>query len=127
MTMKLDLYDVVESSLNDEESEEDIVAEYVESERIDTEYEERCLSGKNPMPMNESIPLVQQISDYFLDGPCCTKKCCESWKEKELIQHVGDIKYLSRNEKKLVLLTAYISHSITWILVISFSANSTRP
>ncbi len=105
MTMKLDLYDAVESSLNDEESEEDIVAEYVESERIDTEYEERCLSGKNPMPMNESIPLVQQISDYFLDGPCCTKKCCESWKEKELIQHVGDIKYLSRNEKKLVLLT----------------------
>ncbi len=103
MAMKSDFYDAVESSLNEEESEEDIVAEYVESERIDAEYAEQCLLGKKPV--DEPIPLVQQVSEYLSDRPCCTKNCCESWKERDLAKHAEDLKHLSKNEKKLVLLT----------------------
>jgi len=47
MVEKPDFDDVVESSLNEEKSDEDIVAEYVENEKIDEEYAERCLSGVN--------------------------------------------------------------------------------
>ncbi len=43
MAIQSDCDDAVESSLHEEESEEDIVAEYVENEKIDAEYAERCL------------------------------------------------------------------------------------
>ncbi len=74
MAMKSDFDDAVESSLNEEESEEDIVAEYVENEKIDEEYAERCLSGANPA--EEPVSLVRQVSEYLSYSPCCTKNCC---------------------------------------------------
>ena len=110
MAMKSDFDDAVESSLNEEESDEDIVAEYVENEKIDEEYAERCLLGTTPI--EEPISLVRQVSEYLLDGHCCTKKCCESWKEKDLTKHAEDMKYLSKSEKKLVLLTV-LRNSVT--------------
>ena len=65
MAMKSDFDDAVESSLNEEESDEDIVAEYVENEKIDEEYAERCLLGTTPI--EEPISLVRQVSEYLLD------------------------------------------------------------
>ena len=103
MAMKSDFDDAVESSLNEEESDEDIVAEYVENEKIDEEYAERCLLGTTPI--EEPISLVRQVSEYLLDSPCCTKNCCVSWKERDLAKHAEDMKHLSKSEKKLVLLT----------------------
>ena len=110
MAMKSDFDDAVESSLNEEESDEDIVAEYVENEKIDEEYAERCLLGANPI--EEPISLVRQVSEYFLDSPCCTKNCCVSWKERDLAKHAEDMKHLSKSEKKLVLLTV-LRNSVT--------------
>ena len=110
MAMKSDFDDAVESSLNEEESDEDIVAEYVENEKIDEEYAERCLLGANPI--EEPISLVRQVSEYFLDSPCCTKNCCVSWKERYLAKHAEDMKHLSKSEKKLVLLTV-LRNSVT--------------
>jgi len=103
MAIQSDFDDAVESSLNEEESEEDIVAEYVANERIDEEYAERCFVGTNPI--EEPISLVQQVSEYLLHSPCCTKKCCVYWKESDLTKHAKDMKHLSKKEKKLVLLT----------------------
>ena len=104
MVEKPNFDDVVESSLNEEKSEEDIVAEYVENEKIDEEYAERCLSGVNTTE-ESSVSLVQKISKYLLNGPCCTGNCCMSWKERDLIKHAEDLKRLGKKEKKLVLLT----------------------
>ena len=102
MAKKSDFDDAVESSLNEEESEEDIVAEYVENEKIDDDYAKRCLLGAN---IEEPISLLRQVSEYHIDGPCCTKNCCQSWKERDLVNHADDMKRLSKREKKLVLLT----------------------
>ncbi len=99
-----DFDDAVESSLTEEESEEDIVAEYVEDEKVDEEYVERCLLGLNTSK-EAPVYLVQKISEYLLDGPCCTRNCCALWKETELIKHAEDLKRLGKKEKKLVLLT----------------------
>ncbi|MCP4055356.1 MAG: hypothetical protein GY739_20410 [Mesoflavibacter sp.] len=100
--MKSDFDDAVESSLNEEESEEDIVAEYVENEKIEEDYTKRCLLGANP---EEPISLLRQVSDYHIDCPCCTENCCQSWKERDLVNHADDMRRLSKREKKSVLLT----------------------
>ncbi|MCP4397276.1 MAG: hypothetical protein GY801_08265 [bacterium] len=103
MAIQSDFDDAVESSLNEEESEEDMVAEYVENEKIDEEYVERCLLGTNPIA--EPISFVQQVSEYLSHSPCCTKKCCAYWKESDLTQHAKDLKHLGKKEKTLVVLT----------------------
>lgn len=111
MVVNPDFDDIVESSLNEEDSEEDIVAEYVENGKIDEEYAERCLSGLNTTE-ESPVPLVKKISEYLLNGPCCTKKCCIFWKERDLIKHAKDLKRLDKKEKKLVLLTV-LRNSVT--------------
>jgi len=99
MTIKKDYTDAVETSINEEDSDEDIVTEYVENEKIDEEYEKRC------SPIKDTAYFLKQVSEHLLDTPCCTKNCCGSWKESDLVKHAEDINNLSRNEKKLVLLT----------------------
>jgi len=103
MAIKSDFYDVVEFSLNEEESCEDIVAEYVEDEIINEEYTQRCSLGASAI--EEPISLMDKISEYLSDSPCCSKNCCVSWKKKDLTRHAEDMIHLSKSEKKLVLLT----------------------
>ena len=76
MAIKSDFYDVVEFSLNEEESCEDIVAEYVEDEIIDEEYTQRC--SLEASSIEEPISLMDKISEYLSDSPCCSKNCCVS-------------------------------------------------
>ncbi len=111
MVEEPDFDDAVESSLNEEESEENIVAEYVENEKNDEEYSERCLSGVNTTE-ESSVSLAQKISEYLSNGPCCTGNCCLSWKERDLTKHAGDMKRLGKKEKKLVLLTVLRNSAI---------------
>lgn len=110
MAIKSDFDDAVEFSLGEEESsEEDITAEYVENEKIDEEYAKRCLSGS---PLVKPGSIVQQVSEYLSDSPCCTKNCVASFQEEDLIKHAEDMKHLSKKEKKLVLLTV-LRNSVT--------------
>lgn len=104
MIRKLDFDDDIENALNDEDSEEDIVAEYLESEKVEEDIEERCLSGVSPIEEKEPS-LIKKISQHLGDNPCCSKNCCASWKENDLKKHADDMNKLSKTEKKLVLLT----------------------
>ena len=56
---ELDFDDKVENALNAEDSDEDIAAEYMESERVEQEYEERCSSELKLE--NQEKNLVQSI------------------------------------------------------------------
>jgi hypothetical protein len=98
MKSKSDLDEAVERSINEDDSEEDIVAEYIEDETID-EY-----SGV-AFQESEEYSLSQKVSAFLADGPCCTKNCCGAWNESILSHHSDDLKRLSRHEKKLVLLS----------------------
>jgi hypothetical protein len=98
MKSKSDLDEAVERSINEDDSEEDIVAEYIEDETID-EY-----SGVAFQELEE-YSLSQKVSAFLADGPCCTKNCCAAWSESNLSHHSDDLKRLSRHEKKLVLLS----------------------
>jgi hypothetical protein len=108
---KLDFDDDVENALNDGDSEEDIVAEYVESEKVEDDYEAQCLSGVDPVEEKETS-LMKSISGYLVDNPCCSKNCCSSWKEDDLQKHAEDMNSLSKTEKKLVLLTILRNSSV---------------
>ncbi len=123
MAMKFDFDNVVEYSLNEEESEEDIVAEYMEDAKVDEEYAERCLLGTEAI--EEPISLVQKVADFISISPCCTKNCCVSWNESDLANHTEDMKHLSKNEKKLVLLTV-LRNSVTHTKSTRYSAQRQR-
>jgi len=101
---KLDFNDDLENALNVEDSEEDIVAEYLESEKVEKDYEERCLSGVSPIEIKETS-LMKKISQHLVNNPCCSRNCCASWKEDDLKKHAEDMNKLSKTEKNLVLLT----------------------
>ena len=102
---KINFYDRAENACEQgEETEEEMVAEYIENEQIIQEYEERILEN-NP-PLEEIVPtLMDKISSYLVDGSCCDQKCCESWAAQDLERHTKDLSELSRYEKKIVLLT----------------------
>jgi len=99
MKSKIDLDEAVERTLNQEYSDEEIVAEYVENEKIEDEYYDKALNEK------DETSLSQRISAFLAEGPCCTKNCCASWSASLLLRHSDDLKRLSSNERKLVLLS----------------------
>ena len=107
---KLDIDDKVENALNVEDSDEDIVAEYVESEIVEQEYEERCSSGLE-LEDQENY-LMQHIFDDVIDNPCCSRDCGKKWKIEDIKKHTKDIQKLSKTEKKLVLLTVLRSCAV---------------
>lgn len=106
MKTKLDFDDIVENALNEENSEEDIVAEYVENEISEQEHKELCLSEE------KKHSLINQIIKSFSNNPCCSKNCCGKWKKDDLIKHAEDLLKLSKNDKKLLLLAILRNSSI---------------
>ena len=101
MTKRFNFDDKVEDTLNAEDSDEEIAAEYVEREMIEQEYEERCSSELEL----EGHDLIQNIFDEVIDNPCCSRHCGKEWKIEIIKKHVKDLEKLSKTEKKLVLLT----------------------
>jgi hypothetical protein len=99
MKSKLDLDEAVERSLNQDNTDEDIVAEYVENEKLEDEYYDKALDDI------DALSLPQRVSAFIAEGPCCTKKCCASWSESLLLRHSNDLKRLSSNERKILLLS----------------------
>jgi len=89
MKTKLDFDDIVENALNEENSEKNIVAEYVENEIM-----EQGL---------EKLSLMKRITGSYTDIPCCSKNCCGMWEKDNLKKHVEDLEKLSKTEKKIVL------------------------
>jgi hypothetical protein len=103
MAKELDFDDKIEKALNEADSDEDIAAEYVQSELVKQECEERYCYGVELEEVEND--LLQKIFDDIIDNPCCSQNCGKDWKIEDLQRHTQDIQKLSKIEKKLVLLT----------------------
>ncbi len=102
---EVDFDEHLEKVLNTGYSEEDFVAEYLESERITQECEERY-KGSGSHDTDEQVHSIRKmISEFLSDSPCCTKGCCTMWADEDLQKHIHEIERLSNREKKLVILT----------------------
>ncbi len=99
----MDFYEEVEYAINEEDSEEEIAAEYAENMAEVQEFNEQYQYESNAV-MKE-FSLVKRVSDYLSDKSCCSKKCCSTWKEDDLKKHSEDMKCLTKGEKKIVILT----------------------
>jgi hypothetical protein len=100
----LDFYEEVENAINEEDSEEEIAAEYAENVADEKEFDKQYYSDESIKEMKE-FSLVKRVSEYLSDKFCCSKKCCGIWKEDHLRKHEEDMNCLSKDEKKIVILT----------------------
>ena len=96
MEKKVELYETVEYAINEEDSEEDIAAEYMESLTEEHEFNEQYNTNEYSKEMKEPS-LVKRVSEYISDNSCCSNKCCKTWKIDHLKKHEEDINYLTRN------------------------------
>jgi len=104
MEQKLDFYEEVENAINEEDSDEDMAAEYAENLANKQESNEQNYQDEPNKAMTE-LSLEKRVSEYQADKSCCSKKCCGTWKKGEFKNHTEDIKQLSKDEKKIVILT----------------------
>ncbi len=104
MEKKLDFYEEVENAINEENSEEEIAAEYAENMADEQEFNEQYCPNESHEEMKEPS-LVKRVSEYQSDKACRSKKCCGVWKGDHLKKHEADMNSLSKNEKKIVILT----------------------
>jgi hypothetical protein len=111
METELDFDDAVEKAINDMDSEEEIASEYADNEAAEQKFEKTRLSGRCEEEKKE-LSLVKRVSDYLVEKPCCIKNCCSTWKEDDLKNHAEDMAYLSKNEKKIVILTIFRNNAI---------------
>ena len=100
----MDFYEEVENAINEEDSEEEIAAEYAENMAEEQEFNEQYYTDESDKEMKEPS-LVKRVSEYLSDKSCCSKKCCRTWKEDHIKKHAEDMNCLSKNEKKIVILT----------------------
>ena len=100
MERNLDFYDAAENAMSEVESEEEMATEYMENEEIEKETEVEV-----GYKIENKETIIKRVSDYLVDKPYCSKNCCGTWKEDDLIKHAEDMSKLSKTEKKLVLLT----------------------
>jgi hypothetical protein len=100
MERNLDFYDAAENAMNEVDSEEEMATEYMENEEI-----ERELEAEGGYKIENKETTLTRVFDYLEDKPCCSKNCCGTWKEDDLIKHDEDMRKLSKTEKKLVLLS----------------------
>ena len=96
----IDFDDIIENTLNEENSEEDIVAEFVENEIMEQGQKE------------EEHSFIKRINMSIDDDPCCSKNCCGTWKKNHLKKHAEDLENLSKTEKKVVMLTILRNNAI---------------
>lgn len=101
---KFDFYEFVENAINEEDSEEEIAAEYDENLAYEEDFRELYQTNELNEEMKESS-LVERVSGYLSDGLCCSKKCCGTWKNDDMNKHEADMNSLSKDEKKIVILT----------------------
>jgi len=111
MRTKSDFDDIVENALNEENSEEDLVAEYVENEILEQEHEDVCESGGCQTEAEEHA-LLKRMTKSFAESPCCSRNCCGTWQEDHLKKHAEDLEKLSKTDKKLVLLTILRNNAV---------------
>ncbi len=104
MKTKPDFDNLVEHALNEENSEEDLVAEYVENELLEQDHRAGCVAGGCERDTANQT-FLQRITTSFTETSCCSKNCCRTWKEEHLRTHAEDLEKLSKADKKLVLLT----------------------
>ncbi len=104
MEKNLDFYEEVENAINEGDSIEDIADEYAENMADEQELNEKYHPGEPYFEMKEPS-LLKRVSEYLSDKSCCSKKCCGAWKEDHLKKHEEDMNKLSKDEKKLVILT----------------------
>ena len=89
---KIDFDNEVENAINEEHSIEELASEYVDSYQLEQ---------KQEYPNIEERKKLEHLSKKS----CCSKNCCSSWNRNDLIQHAEDLYSLSKNEKKIVILT----------------------
>lgn len=104
MEKKLDFYDEVENAINEEDSEEEIAAEYAENLADEQEFNKLFHQDESYKEM-KGPSLIKRVKEYLSDKSCCSKKCCKTWKEDHLKKHTEDMNCLSKDEKKIVILT----------------------
>ena len=99
-TKLFDFDDIVEIALNHENSEEDIIAEFVENEKMDLRFKE------------EEQSLFKRINLSIAESPCCSNNCFKTWKNEHLKKHADDLEKLTKSEKKVLLLTILRNNAI---------------
>ena len=107
----MDFYDELEKAINQGESDEEIAAEYAEYLADEQDFDNLCYFDECFIEMKESS-LLERVSEYLSDRSCCCKKCVSFWRKEDLILHSKDMGRLSKNEKKLVILTILRNCSI---------------
>ncbi len=100
----MNFYDVIEIVINEEDSIEEIAAEYAENMADEEDLDEQYPPDEYIKIMKEPS-LLKRVSEYLSDKSCCSKKCCDTWIEEHLKKHADDMNCLSKNEKKIVILT----------------------
>ena len=100
----MDFYEEVENAINEEDSDEEIAAEYADKMADEQKFNEQYHPDESNKEVKEPS-LVKRVSKYLSDKPCCSKNCCGTWKNDHLKKHAEDMKCLSKDEKKIVILT----------------------
>ena len=98
----LDFDDIIEIALNQENSEEDIIAEFVENEKMDMDLRFK----------EEELSLFKRANLSIADSPCCSNNCFKTWKKEHLKKHADDLEKLTKSEKKVLLLTILRNNAI---------------
>ena len=99
----MDFYEEVEYAINEEDSEEEVAAEYAENMADVQEFEEQYQDESNTLIKECSV--VKRVPEYLFDKSCCSKDCCSIWRKDDLKKHSDDMKCLTKDEKKIVILT----------------------
>ncbi len=101
----MDFYEEVEKAINEEDTEEEIAAEYAENIADEQKFNDLYSQCDYTNEMKEPC-LTQQISEYLFNNSCCSKQCCRTWRKEDLQKHFEDMKRVSKDEKKkIVILT----------------------
>ena len=97
----MDFYEEVEYAINEEDSEEEVAAEYAENMADVQEFEEQYQDESNTLIKECSV--VKRVPEYLFDKSCCSKDCCSIWRKDDLKKHSDDMKCLTKDEKKGIL------------------------
>ena len=91
---KFDFDNEAEIAINEEHSIEELAYEYAESHQFEKKSEKQYSNFEGTKKL-----------EYLSEKSCCSRNCCSSWNKEDLICHAEDLYSLSKNEKKIVILT----------------------
>jgi len=112
MKTPADFDEIVEQALNEEHSDEELVAEYVETEISEHSHQDMCVPDGCKTAVTPPA-LLERMTTSFAENPCCSRNCWGTWQEEHLKKHAEDLERLSNAEKKLVLLTLLRNSAVT--------------